>query len=289
MKISVIGCGYVGLSNAIVLSKHHKVSIVDIDIDKINRINSGFSPIKEEQFLKPYNRVKKNISGTTNIEEGIKEAKFVLVCVPTPLDEKTNNLDISTIEEVVKEVVKSNNDAYIVIKSTLPIGVTESLSEKYNSANIIYSPEFLREKHSLEDINHPYRLVIGIDKKDKKNILIAREYASLMIANTLGSRYKIKIIGNKEAEATKLFSNAYLSMRLTFFNELDRVAYEKDINIDDIISSICLDPRIGDKYNTPNKEGFSGKCLPKDLDQVIAESNSELFKAVKKVNSKNKK
>lgn len=286
MKISVIGAGYVGLANAIVLSKRHKISVVDVDETKVNDINAHICPIKSDNSFAKAFRATRNIIATTDLKESVSEANLVIISVPTPLNEKTNNLDTSIVEETVREVVKVNREAIIVIKSTISVGTTRKLSELYNSSQIIYSPEFLREKHALEDINNPYRIVIGIDKLDKKCILNAREYGNLMISSLKKTHIKIRIIGEEEAEAVKLFSNAYLSMRLTYFNELDRFAADKGIKMEEIVDAICLDPRIGDKYNEPNKDGFSGKCLPKDLDEVIAETNSDLFKSVKKVNNK---
>ena len=286
MKIVIIGIGYVGLSNAIVFMKSNQVSLVDTNLDKVNTINEKRSPIENKEYDKLIKKYKKNISATNNLTVALADADLVLVAVPTPLDNKTNRLDTTVVEEVINNVTSINSNVNIAIRSTLPIGTTRSLREKYKSNNIVYLPEFLREKTALQDLYNPFRIVIGIDKKCKKSIQIAHVLGNLLISSSTATHRKICIMGLEEAEAVKLYSNAYLATRLTFFNELDKYASEHELNTKDIIDAICLDPRIGDTYNIPNKDGFGGKCLPKDVTDLSTETNSALLRSVVKSNNK---
>lgn len=268
-KIVVVGIGYVGLSMAILLAQHNEVIAVDIDEKKVEKINRKISPIQDE-FIEEYLKNKKlNLKATTNTKEIYNEVDFVIIATPTNYNQETNYFDTSSIEKVVEEVINKNPITTIIIKSTIPIGYTERIREKYKSKNIIFSPEFLRESKALYDNLYPSRIIISVDKNDKKIIERAKEFSEILKEGAEKKEIKTLLIGFKEAEAIKLFSNTYLALRVSYFNEIDTYADVQSLNTKEIIEGICLDSRIGDYYNNPSF-GYGGYCLPKDTKQLLS-------------------
>ncbi|WP_081775648.1 nucleotide sugar dehydrogenase [Fusobacterium perfoetens] len=269
LNITVVGTGYVGLSIAILLAQHNKVTALDVDEEKIKMINNKISPIQDdyiEEYLKNH---KLNLQGVLDSENSYKNADFIIVAVPTNYDVKTNYFDTSTVEKVIEEILKVNNKAIIVIKSTIPVGYTESIRKKYNSKNIIFSPEFLRESKALYDNLYPSRIIVSTDKDDEFLTEKAHLFAKLLQEGAIKKDIETLFMGFTEAEAVKLFSNTYLALRIGYFNELDTYAEMKNLNTKDIIDGVCLDPRIGTYYNNPSF-GYGGYCLPKDTKQLLA-------------------
>lgn len=268
-KIVVVGIGYVGLSMAILLAQHNEVIAVDINEKKVEKINRKISPIQDE-FIEEYLKNKKlNLKATTNTKEIYNEVDFVIIATPTNYNQETNYFDTSSIEKVVEEVINKNPITIIIIKSTIPIGYTERIREKYKSKNIIFSPEFLRESKALHDNLYPSRIIISVDKNDKKIIEKAKEFSEILKEGAEKKEIKTLLIGFKEAEAIKLFSNTYLALRVSYFNEIDTYADVQSLNTKEIIEGICLDSRIGDYYNNPSF-GYGGYCLPKDTKQLLS-------------------
>lgn len=266
--ITVVGIGYVGLSNAILLAQYNKVYAVDVLPEKVDMINQQRSPIKDKEIISYLSHSQLDLVALTNGERAYKESDYVIISTPTSYDSKNNNLDTSSIESVIQAIICCNPNAIIVIKSTIPIGYTQSVREKYGYNKIIFCPEFLREGKALYDNLYPSRIIVGTDMESPYLIEIAHTFSSLLQQGAEKKDIDILITRYNEAEAIKLFANTYLAMRISFFNELDTYAEMKELNSFDIIKGICLDSRIGDYYNNPSF-GYGGYCLPKDTKQLL--------------------
>ena len=268
-KIAVAGAGYVGMAMAVLLSQHHQVTVVDVVPEKISMINRRQSPVRDDVMQQVLSHTPLHLSATLDAQAAYAGADFVVIAVPTNYDDVTQRFQTAAVEEVIGLVTQCNPDAAVVIKSTVPVGYTASVREKFHNRNILFSPEFLRESHAMEDSLYPSRIIVGTDMQDTRLTASARAFAALLQEGAEKPNVDTLLMGFSEAEAVKLFANTYLALRVAYFNELDTYAESKGLNTRQILDGVCLDPRIGSHYNNPSF-GYGGYCLPKDTKQLLA-------------------
>ena len=269
LNITVAGTGYVGMSLAVLLAQHNKVTAVDVVQERVDLVNNKKSPVKDEYIEKYLEEKPLNLTATIDWQNGYKNADFVIVATPTNYDAQKHFFDTSAVEDVIAKVIEVNPDAIIVIKSTIPVGYTQNVSQKFNCKNIMFAPEFLRESKALYDNLYPSRIIVGYDQSNKELEQKAIQFANTVKEGALDEKVPLLYMGSTEAEAVKLFANTYLALRVSYFNELDTYAELKGLNPRQIIDGVCLDPRIGTHYNNPSF-GYGGYCLPKDTKQLLA-------------------